>query len=58
MSSFLAQIPAPGEPRALDPFIGCEADVRSLSEHILELLRQVRHLCTYACRHVCFDFIA
>ena len=48
--SFLAQIPAPGDPRALDPFIGCEADVRSLSERILELLHQVWHGRTHACR--------
>ena len=48
--SFLSQIPAPGDPRALAPFIGCEADVRSLAERTLELLHQVWHERTYACR--------
>ena len=42
MCSFLAQIPAPGEPRAVDPFVGCEVDVRSVSEHVLALLHKVR----------------
>ena len=40
--SFLAQLPAPREPRAVDPFVGCEVDVRYLSEHVLDLLHQVR----------------
>jgi hypothetical protein len=48
--SFLAQIPTPGDPRALAPFIGCDADVRSLAEHTLELLHQVQHERTYARR--------
>ncbi len=42
MRSFLAQLPAPGEPRAVDPFVGCEVDVRYLAEHVLDLCNQVR----------------
>ena len=61
MRNFLAQLPAPGEPRAVDPFVGCEVDVRYLSEHVLDLLYQVRRqafLIIYqaACHPTCKRF--